>query len=225
MTPHRPSRSRLAARLLLLLLLLPGCALWCGPLHAAPPTPPVTDTTAATGITPRPSVFVLFDVEMEAAALGNSPPAVRQAREAARQQAFDAITARLKAWGERNGVTLETAVFSSRSKINLGGRSFNHLLVEKISQAALEDGGADGTRVSTRKWTAAAYDTSIPGAKAPAKLGSDSFLSDGSACFESDAPALADCRSAYLRLLSQHLRWIDAGWGEVDAAAAAAPRN
>ncbi|MFM2067439.1 MAG: hypothetical protein RLZZ584_2348 [Pseudomonadota bacterium] len=164
-------------------------------------------------------MFVVFDVDMEAAALQTSPQALRQAREAARQQAFDAVTVQLKAWGERQGVTVDTAVYTRDRKIDLAGRRYSHMLVEKVSQAAIEE-APDGQRVGTRKWAATAYDTSKPATRTPVKLRSASFLSDGSACFEPPAqPALADCRAAYLALLSQHLRWIDASWGEVAPAA------
>ncbi|MEY4750690.1 MAG: hypothetical protein RIQ60_2904 [Pseudomonadota bacterium] len=227
-------------------LLGAALALCCGLLQAAPSAPPASApgsdgarsagqaaaTAAEAGASaaaaspdtvPPTRVFVLFDIEMEASALGNSPAAVRQARDTARQHAYDAITARLKEWGARQGVLLDAALFSKGKKVDVGGRRYTHLLVEKISQAALEN-GADGLPfISTRKWVATAYDTSDPGAKKPAKLGSDSFMSDGSACFETEAPTQAGCRSDYLHLLSTHLRWIDASWGEVDAAAAARP--
>jgi hypothetical protein len=97
----------------------------------------------------------------------------------------------------------------------------SHLLVEKITQAAIDGKSTDGgPRIDTRKWKASAYDTSNAAAKAPKMLGSEDFISDGPDCFAAPANKAADdeCRADYLRRLTLHLRWIDLSWGEVEPA-------
>jgi hypothetical protein len=181
---------------------------------------PLADAPASTSGAPeQPTIFMVFDIDMEVSAQQASPADLRQARELARRQAYDSITAKLKAWAERNGVSIDTAVFSGNRKVDMAGRKFSHLVVEKITQAAIET-TPQGPRINTRKWVASAYDTSRPGAKAPAKLGTEDFISDAGTCFETPAqPVDDDCRADYLRRLTRHLQWIDARWGEIEPAA------
>ncbi len=173
------------------------------------------------GLPRRPNILVVFDVDMEMAAEKSAPEAVRQARDVARRQAYDAISARLKTWGQREGVGIDTALFTQGRKLDMAGRKLTHLVVEKITQAAIENSSnpAAGPRIDTRKWKATAYDTSDRTAKSPRTLGGESFISDGPACFVPPAKAADEaCRADYLRLLTSHLRWIDVSWGEVQPA-------
>ncbi|MBK6851761.1 MAG: hypothetical protein IPG93_09145 [Burkholderiales bacterium] len=174
-------------------------------------------SSPAAGLPRRPSILVVFDVDMEVAAEKTAPEVVRQARDAARRQAFDAITARLKAWGQHEGVSIDTALFAQGKKLDMAGRKLTHLVVEKITQAAIDNSHpASGPQIDTRKWKATAYDTSNRAAKAPRSLGGEDFISDGPSCFAPPTKAADDdCRADYLRLLTSHLRWIDVSWGEV----------
>jgi hypothetical protein len=193
-------------------LLLNACTL----VAAADPLPAAASAAASSPA--RPVILVLFDIDMEVAAEMPAPEKVRQARDVARRQAYDAITARLEAWAARQGVGLDTALFSKGHKVDMAGRNVSYLVVEKISKSAIET-TPDGPRINTRTWTATVYDTSNTAAKAPKKLGSEDFISDAAACFVPPARAIDDdCRAGYLQRLTTHLRWIDASWGEVEPA-------
>ena len=173
-------------------------------LHAADDPAPATA---------MPRLFVLLDVAMETSALVEAklPP------DALLQRAFDGLGPRLKAWGARQGVQVELALFAERKKIDLAGRRHDYLLVEKIVQEARAD-TPKGARFSDRKWSAQAFDLRDDAAKAPRKLGSEDYVSDGLACFDSAAaPADRACQDAYMQRLSTHLRWIDPSWSPIDA--------
>jgi hypothetical protein len=196
------------------LLLTAACTL----AGAADPVPDAP-AASASAAPEHPTIFMLFDIDMEVSAQQAGPAEVRQARELARRQSYDSITTHLKAWAERNGVSIDTALFSANRKVDMGGRRFSHLVVEKITQAAIET-TAEGPTINTRKWSATAYDTSHPTPKGPAKLGTEDFISDASACFESPLkPTDEECRADYLRRLTRHLQWIDTRWGDIEPAA------
>lgn len=198
----------------------------CGLVAAADTPPPAASapasTTGTAGASPgSPSILVVFDIDMEVSTEQAAPEVTRQARDAARREAFEAIGARLKAWGLHEGVGIDTALFSQGRKIDMADRKPSHLLVEKITQAAVDNNAPGGPRIDTRKWKATAYDTSNPSVKQPRTLGTEEFISDGPACFTSPPQAADDdCRADYLRRLTSHLRWIDLRWSQV----APAPR-
>jgi hypothetical protein len=212
---HPISRSIAAAT-----FLLSACTFACAADAAAADAPPAAASPASSPAAVAPSrrnILIVFDVDMEVSSEQGAPDGLRQARDTARRQAYDAITAQLKSWAQREGVTIDTALFAQGKKLDMGGREFSHLVVEKITQAAIDNSNAgDGPRIDTRKWKATAYDTSNKLVKAPKKLGSEDFISDGPGCFAAPAKAADDdCRADYLRRLTSHLRWIDLSWGEV----------
>jgi hypothetical protein len=204
-------------------LLLSTCALATAAAPDSPPSGAASAAFAAASSVPAgaprgPTILVVFDIDMEVSADQAAPEAARKVRDQARRQAYGAITTHLKAWGQREGVAIDTAVFAQGKKLDMTGRSVSHLVVEKITQAAIDNNTAGGPRVDTRTWKATAYDTSKRSVRQPATLGSEDFISDGPACFVPPAQAADDdCRADYLRRLTAHLRWIDLRWGEVQA--------
>jgi hypothetical protein len=193
----------------------------CSLVAAAAADAPAGAASAASSLRSGPGILVVFDIDMEVQAEQAMPPDARHTRDQARRQAYDAITARLKAWGQREGVAIDTALFAQGKKLDMLGRNVSHLLVEKLTQVAIDSNAAGGPRIDTRQWKATAYDTSKRAAKLPATLATEDFISDGPACFvPPDRAADDDCRADYLRRLTTHLRWIDLRWGEVEVAPA-----
>jgi hypothetical protein len=160
---------------------------------------------------PAPALYIVFDVVMER----ESRPEGQAMKDDPLQQAFEDLAPRLKAWGRQNGVEVETALFADKKKIDLAGRVYSYLLIEKIILEARSDTPL-GPKISDRKWSAQAYDLRGEKSRRPDKRGTEDFVSDGIACFGTQgAPADPGCRRAYLNVLSRHLRWLDASWSEI----------
>ena len=97
----------------------------------------------------HPSIFVVFDIGME-----SDVPAAANAKKPqgkAQERAYQTISTHLKTWAEANGIELDTAVFSNGKKIDLKGRTFTYLVVEKITQVGLDEASGNA-KISTRKW-------------------------------------------------------------------------
>ncbi|MEY8688662.1 MAG: hypothetical protein AB9M53_02115 [Leptothrix sp. (in: b-proteobacteria)] len=199
-------------------------AAWCAAtpvgLGLCPLAGAAADAPPAAAAAPE-RVFIVFDIDMEVTSTAADPQAA--ALDAQRGRAYDDLTRQLQAWGAAQGVGVETGVYARNRKIDLRGRSYDYLIVEKITQQAQSD-TPTGLRVSDRKWSVTALDVRAPHAKTPKKLGAAEYVSDGVACFGRAAQAAepaaerdqeAACQQAHLAILSQHLQWIRPEWPAV----------
>jgi hypothetical protein len=188
---------------------LTGMLLAVSSLHAAEPAQP--PTSAPISAPAMKDLVILFDTTMESTTLAQR--AGGEAKVVALKSSFDQLSAQIKAWGARHGVSVDTFQFNGKEKIELGGRTYQFMLLEKITMEGLEEGGS-GPKISGRQWEATGFVMNSPKDKPMPKLGHEIYSSDDVDCFAASTAAKgpAACPNRWLKTLSGHLQWFNAAW-------------
>jgi len=136
-----------------------------------------------------------------------------EAKAAALKLSLESMSTRIKAWGARHGVGIDTFQFNGKEKIDISGRTYQYMLLEKITMEGIED-TSNGPQISGRQWEATSFVMNSPKDKPMPKLGHAIYHSDEVDCFGSKVQAKAqeDCQGHWLKTLSTHLQWANPAW-------------